>query len=120
MMDDNREMDPMEKSNLPEFKLIDSANVVSITEVTDLKNAIQFPVVSNSFTPLAPHKIIIMISVAIGIVPIPNIFVIIFLLLFITCTISFPELIYHNEVYGNCRTVSGAAASLSICLLIHD
>lgn len=51
IMDDNKEMEPIEKSNLPEFKLMDKAKVVSITEVTDLKNAIQFPVVSNSFTP---------------------------------------------------------------------
>lgn len=52
MTEDNSEIAPIEKSNLPEFKLIDNAKVVSITEAVARKNAIQFPLDPNSAIPL--------------------------------------------------------------------
>ena len=85
----------MEKSNLPEFRLMDKAKVVSITEVTALKKAIQLPVVSNSLTPLTAHRIIIIMNVTVGIVAIPNIFVVIFLPFFMSYTMPFP--MYHTR-----------------------
>lgn len=90
IMDDNKAIEPIEKSNLPEFRLMDKAKVVNMTEVTALKNAIQLPVVSNSLTPLTAHKITIMINVTVGIVAIPSIFVVIFLPFFMFYTMPFP------------------------------
>ena len=90
IMDDNKAIEPIEKSNLPEFRLMDKAKVVNMTEVTALKNAIQLPVVSNSLTPLTAHKITIMINVTVGIVAIPSIFVVIFLPFFMSYTMPFP------------------------------
>ena len=69
--DDNNDMEPMEKSNLPEFKLIDKAKVVSITDAADRKSTSQLPLPANIPTPL--HRINISKSVPPGIITIPNI-----------------------------------------------
>ena len=49
--DDNNEIAPIEKSNLPEFRFNERANVVNITVAVARKNKIQFPSDSKNTTP---------------------------------------------------------------------
>ena len=78
--DERSDTAPIEKSNLPEFKLIDNAKVVSITDVVALKKAIQFPVESNNLTPLKPHNRAVITNASNGIATVPTILFPIFIL----------------------------------------
>lgn len=52
MIDDSNDTAPIEKSNLPEFKFIDKANVANITTAVDLTNKISVPIPANNEIPL--------------------------------------------------------------------
>jgi len=80
--DDNKDIAPIEKSNLPEFKLIDNAKVVSITVAVARKNAIQLPLDSKSAIPLRWHIVHVIIKASNGITIVPVILFPILILLF--------------------------------------
>lgn len=90
MTDESSATEPIEKSNLPLFKFSDNAKVVSITDAAALKNKIQFPSVSNNFTPCMPHNSTIMRKAAAGIPAIPTI---------LFNPFVFPVFIFFNPSY---------------------
>lgn len=98
--------EPIEKSNLPLFKLRDSAKVTSMTDAAALKNKIQFPVVSNNFTPLRLHKRNTIRNVPTGITAILTIlvkilllFVFMFFPLYVCCCL-WKAAAHENEPYS--------------------
>ncbi|MDO4978381.1 MAG: hypothetical protein Q4E53_14120 [Eubacteriales bacterium] len=77
--EDNNATEPIEKSNLPEFKLIDNANVASVTFAIALVNVSQCPFVANSDIPFAAQIAIIIAKVIAGIAIVHKIFFTVFI-----------------------------------------
>ena len=71
MIEDTNAIEPIEKSNLPEFKLIDSANVVNITDATDFKKSTYCLLPLRIRVPSVAQRIVKMMNVAKGIATIP-------------------------------------------------